>query len=608
MPQRSKPRRSQGSRPSSGTRTKQLECQLKAVRAIGSALATSVGLDAVLEEIVPNVSKLMQGARTTLFLYDPESNEIWSKIAEREEKREIRLPLGHGIAGWVAEHREPANVPDAYADPRFNPSVDAETGFRTRSVLAAPLTSRDGKLLGVLQVLNHRGGPFTAEDLGLLDAIAAQTAYAVENAHLAQQILDQNRELEAARQRAERRRAELDLLYQLEQETSASSNLDELLDSIIVRACERLRSEAGSVLLSDRDTGRLFFRGVSGSHKEDLKKMTLEPGEGIVGWVAQHGEPLVVNRPEDDPRHDREIAKKIEVPAQALLAVPLIWDQRVIGAVEVLNPKVRPSGAVAYDLEDLKVLTLIAGQVARAVTLTLERQAKIDIERLAIIGRMLAGVAHDLRNPMTAISGYAQLMAMESDADERQKRCDRILIQIDEMTAMIGDLLAFARGETQLNLTPIAVEQLAQDAREALGAHCSPRGISLDIAAKGGTVVVDVGRARRILYNLAKNAADVLSKGGKLTVALEEESGSLSMRVSDTGPGIPAEVQAHLFQPFVTSGKLNGTGLGLSIVKRFVDDHNGKIDVTSQPGVGTSFMVRLPKIAPRVTSDGKPAC
>ncbi|MBI5507568.1 MAG: GAF domain-containing protein [Deltaproteobacteria bacterium] len=590
-----------GGKASDGVKAKQLAEQLKAVRAIGSALATSVGLDAVLAEIVVNVSKLMHAERTTLFLYDRGSNEIWSKIAEGEERREIRLKLGFGIAGWVAENRKALNVSDAYADPRFNPSVDAETGFRTRSVLAVPLLARDGSLLGVLQVLNRRRGTFGADDQGLLDAIAIQTAYAVENANLAQQVLDQNRELEAARQRAERRRAELDLLYQLEQETTASNNLDDLLDSIIVRTCERLRSEAGSVLLSDRDTGRLFFRGVSGARKDELKKMTLEPGEGVVGWVAKTGEPLVVNRPEDDPRHDRALAQKIAFPAAALLAVPLIWDQKVIGAMEVLNPKPRASGALGYDLEDLKVLTLIGGQVARAVALTIERQAKLDTERLAIIGRMLAGVAHDLRNPMTAISGYAQLMAMEPDAKVRAERCERVLAQIDEMTAMITDLLAFARGETQLNPTVVSVSQLADEAREAIGAHCNPRGIALDVDAKGGTVLIDVGRAKRILYNLAKNAVDVLAKGGHLSVRLAEDQGALSMQVSDTGPGIPAEVRARLFQPFVSSGKIHGTGLGLSIVKRFVDDHGGQIDVESDAGVGTSFKVRLPKIETRVS-------
>ena len=241
-------------------------------------------------------------------------------------------------------------------------------------------------------------------------------------------------------------------------------------------------------------------------------------------------------------------------------------------------------------------MTLIAGQVARAVMLTLERQAKLDTERLAAIGRMLAGVAHDLRNPMTAISGFAQLMAMDVDPEKRKTRCKRILFQIDEMTSMIGDLLAFSRGETKLNPMSVDVEGLARDAREVIDAHCKLRGIVLDVSSTGGRVTVDAGRTKRIIYNLAKNATEALAEGGQLKVDLEEHEGSLILKVSDTGPGIPAEVRDHLFEPFITSGKAYGTGLGLSIVKRFVDDHHGEIDVESQEGLGTSFIVKLPCI------------
>ena len=580
---------------------RQIEEQFKAVRAIGAALATSVGLDALLQAIVPHVSKLMRAARTTLFLYDPQSQEIWSKVAEGEARREIRLALGHGLAGWVAAHRESLCIPDAYQDPRFNPEIDTKTGFRTRSVVAVPLLSRAGELLGVLQVLNHCGGPFSVEDIGLLDAIAAQTAYAVENAKLAEKIIEQNRELEAARQRAERRRAELDLLFQLEQDAAASTDLDGLLDSIIVRVCERLRSDAGSVLLLDRETGQLFFRGVSGERKAELKTTVLEPGEGIVGWVAEHGAPLVVNRPEDDPRFHRSLAQSLAFPAHAILAVPLVWDQRVIGAVEVLNPKPRSTGAVGYDLEDLKVLTLVAGQVARAVALTRERQARIDTERMAAIGRMLAGVAHDLRNPMTAISGFAQLMAIENDAALRAQRSERILLQIDEMTAMISDLLAFARGDTALNPSQVDLVLLARETQETLQAQCEPRGIALTFDVQGGHVWVDVGKTKRILYNLAKNAAEALSRNGKLVIRLAERDSGLEMCVADDGPGIPTEVRARLFEPFVTAGKIHGTGLGLSLVKRFVDDHQGTIEVQSSREMGTSFTVRLPRALPKVT-------
>lgn len=580
-------------RPQDGTH--QLEVQLQAVRAIGAAMATAVGLDSLLDAIVPHVSALFHAERTTLFLYDAATNEVWSKVAEGEHRREIRLALGEGLAGWCAAQRRTLAVTDAYKDPRFRPDVDAKTGFRTRSVAAVPLVDRRQQLLGVLEVLNCQAGAFTDDDIALLGAIGTQAAFAVENARLAQEVLDQNRALEAARHRAERRRAELDLLYQIERETSASTDLDQLLDSMIVRVCKRLRSQAGSVLLTDRDTGRLYFRGVAGRRKRELQQMTLEPGEGIVGWVARSGEPLVVNRPEEDPRHDSALALKIDFPARALLAVPLVWDQRVVGAVEVLNPTPRPSGATGYDREDLKVLTLIAGQLARAVALTVERQARIDTERLAVIGRMLAGVAHDLRDPMNTISGYAQLMTLDADAAVRQQRCERILAQVDEMTAMIGDLLAFARGDTKLHPSTVDLERLASESEETLRPHCNPRGITLALSTTGGTAVIDAGRTKRILFNLAKNAVDVLRAGGTLSIDLTEKNGGLALRVADDGPGIPPEVRSRLFEPFVTAQKTGGTGLGLSIVKRFVEDHGGAIEVESEAN-GTTFVVQLPRI------------
>lgn len=573
-----------------------LKDRLAAVRAIGEALSTAVGLDDLFLQVVPNVSRLMNAERSTLFLRSTTEGEIWSKVAEGEGQ-EIRLKVGEGIAGTVAQTRQATFINDAYSDERFNRSVDQRTGFRTRSVAAAPLTDRAGDLLGVLQVLNKKSGHFTQDDLGLLETIAVQTSYAVENARQAQSLIDQNKELVAARERAERRRAELDLLYQLEKETSASTNLDALLDSVIVQACDRLRSEAGSVLLIDRDSGKLFFRGVSGEKGDALRRLALNPGEGVVGWVAQHKRPLIVNRPQEDTRHDRQLARKIDYEAGALLAVPLIWDNEVIGAVEVLNPRPRSTGAVGYDQEDLKVLTLIAAQVARAVALTRARQERIQTERLAYLGRMLAGVAHDLRNPMTVISGYAQIMALEDDADARATRCDKVLTQIDEMTAMISDLLAFARGDSKLRPAAVALDALKKEVEDALSVHCSPRGIHLSVTAQAGQLMLDPARAKRIIHNLAKNSVDVLSRNGSLAVNLSVHERQLLIEVRDTGPGIPNEVLSRLFDPFFTANKEGGTGLGLSIVKRFVEDHRGEIRVESTPGEGTSFHVVLPEIS-----------
>ena len=117
---------------------------------------------------------------------------------------------------------------------------------------------------------------------------------------------------------------------------------------------------------------------------------------------------------------------------------------------------------------------------------------------------------------------------------------------------------------------------------------------------------MDVSRTKRILYNLAKNAVDVLTVGGRLEIDIDEQGGGLAVRVTDDGPGSPEEIRARLFDPFVTAGKANGTGLGLSIVKRFVDDHGGQIDVESRVGGGTAFTVRLPRVEKDTRAQGTP--
>ena len=133
-----------------------LERQLNAVRGIGELLASSIGLESLFNRIMPQISVLMGAELSTLYLYDEASNEIWSQALEGNVHKEIRLPVGSGIAGWAAEHGTLVNIADAYDDERFNPSFDKKSGFRTRAVAVTPLKTRDGRLLGVLQVINNK--------------------------------------------------------------------------------------------------------------------------------------------------------------------------------------------------------------------------------------------------------------------------------------------------------------------------------------------------------------------------------------------------------------------------------------------------------------------
>ena len=163
--------------------------KLSGILDAAKALVAERDLDRLLKLIVQAASRVVEADRCSLFLVDRARNELWSKVAQGVGTREIRFRMGKGIAGTVAQTDRAVNIPDAYKDPRFNPDVDKETGYRTRSILCVPMRSLEGEVVGVLQALNKRGDlPFTAEDEELLSALGGQAAAAINNALLHQEI------------------------------------------------------------------------------------------------------------------------------------------------------------------------------------------------------------------------------------------------------------------------------------------------------------------------------------------------------------------------------------------------------------------------------------
>lgn len=165
-------------------------------------LASEPRLDPLLGCIAEETCNLLDAERATLFLFDSGADELYSRVATRSEIEIIRFPAGRGIAGSVARNKACLIVPDAYSDPRFNRDVDLATGWRTRNILAAPMTNLDGQLVGVLEALNKRSGSFTADDSALLIALADQAGVALERARLLEEFLDKRRmqnEMELAR-------------------------------------------------------------------------------------------------------------------------------------------------------------------------------------------------------------------------------------------------------------------------------------------------------------------------------------------------------------------------------------------------------------------------
>jgi len=155
------------------------------------AVSSELNIEKLLRRIIAIASELLEAERSTLFIYDPTTKELWSRVAEGISERMIRIPAHRGIAGEVFSKRRPVNIPDAYADKRFNPEVDRNTGYRTRSILCVPVINKHGLAIGVVQVLNRRGGPFRARDQRRLEMLAAQSAIALDNARLFREVLDE---------------------------------------------------------------------------------------------------------------------------------------------------------------------------------------------------------------------------------------------------------------------------------------------------------------------------------------------------------------------------------------------------------------------------------
>lgn len=592
----------QASLPTSRRNEASLRQRIVAMQEIGQALASTLALDDLLARIMSEVTRLMGAERSTLFLFDKSKREIWSKVLQGTELKEIRLALGKGVAGWVAEKKKIVRIDHPYKDPRFDASFDTRSGFKTSSILCAPIMGAKKHLVGVVQVLNRSGGPFDEDDEHMLAALCTQIAVALENAKLYRQLELKARALEQAKHDVERAQFERDLLFTIERQVGVESDVTQLLDGIISVAMKAIGAEAGSISLIDEETGELYFKSALGVKGEEVKKIRLKVGEGVIGFVAHTGQPVMVNDPGRDGRHKKTIARKLRFAARSIICAPMQEGGDVLGAFELLNKTAgtRESGRYApFTQEDLKLLTLLAGQAARTLSEARRRTARAHEERLKTIGQAMAGVVHDFRTPMTVIGGYTHLLASEPEEGKRMEMAEIMSSQIDHMNAMVGELLGFARGDTTVYKRKVYLDHFVEDLRSLFSGEAAQRKVDFTIYLRTeGTAQFDPVKIKRVLTNLVRNGIESIKGPGKVVIVIEKSGVDLHMSVKDTGQGVPAEIEGRLFEQFVTAGKKNGTGLGLAVCKRIVEDHGGSISCTSKVDRGTTFAFTLPKAMP----------
>ena len=302
--------------------------------------------DVLLTRLISLITEAFDADRSSLFLFDAESKELFARVAQGDLVSEIRFPCDRGIAGSVFQSGEPAIVDDAYDDPRFNPAVDVDTGFRTRNILCVPVRTRSGDIIGVTEVLNTNKGRFTNADSVLLQAFTTHTAAAIETAHFGQIARESQRE-EAH-------------IMEVTQAVSSELNIEKLLRKIISIATDLLEAERSTLFLHDPTTDELWSRVAEGMDEREIR---IPSTIGIAGEVFSTRTSVNIPDAYTDGRFNQEVDKKTGFRTRSILCVPVINKHGIaIGVVQVLNRRGGP-----FRLRDQRRLEMLAAQSAIAL-------------------------------------------------------------------------------------------------------------------------------------------------------------------------------------------------------------------------------------------------
>jgi len=217
------------------------------------------------------------------------------------------------------------------------------------------------------------------------------------------------------------------------------------------------------------------------------------------------------------------------------------------------------------------------------------------VEKLSLLNELASHLAHDIRTPLTSISGCLQMLRKENISLENKTLIELAIEETNRLNALISDYLSYARPHKEREKVDIA--QLIKETITLFKGNSEDKKITVDTALLEKTYVRgNKEEIRQLFWNLFVNAKEAMPNRGMLKVIMEKEQNMIKIRVQDSGNGIPVEIQDRIFEPFFTT-KPNGSGLGLAIVHKIVNEHEGKIEVENQPGKGTSINLYFPLIS-----------
>ena len=313
---------------------------------VAHRVAEGENLDEQLTSLIEMATQAIGADRGTLFLNDPETHELYSRVAQGNFKREIRILNHTGIAGYIFNAGKGEIVEDAYADRRFNRSIDQQTGYRTRNIVCAPIKTVRGEIIGAIEVLNKKGGPFLPEDLNLLEAMATQAA-----AFLQRSIYIEKTEKERQRESE---------FMNVVSEVSTEIQLGALLRKIMATVTKMLNAERSTLFVNDEKNKELYTEIGEGLGATQIR---FPNHLGIAGTVFTSGQSVNIPHAYADLRFNPEFDKRTGFFTRSMLCIPVVnKDGKIIGVTQVLNKRGGP-----FTAEDEARLKAFTAQVSIAL-------------------------------------------------------------------------------------------------------------------------------------------------------------------------------------------------------------------------------------------------
>jgi signal transduction histidine kinase/CheY-like chemotaxis protein len=566
----------------------------------------------VFDTIARSATELCGGIHAVVFRYD---GDLVHLVADHGYPVEVmgglrqrfpQPPDPELVGGRAITERRVVHIPDLESDataPSYSVALARGGGYK--SLLAVPMM-RGPDPIGCIVVSRGQAG-FSDKQIDLIQTFADQAVIAIENARLLA-------ELQARTADLTRSVGQLTALGEVGRAVSSTLDLDTVLTTIVSRAAQLVGADGGSIYEYDEAAEEFTLRATHNLDDQSLelrRDVRLRKGEGVTGRMALAREPVQVPDITAEGAYDSRLRDVlVRSGARAVLAVPLLREDHLVGGL-VVNRN-RPG---EFPTEVVELLRTFATQSALAIqNARLFRQLEEKSREVEVASRhkseFMASMSHELRTPLNAIIGYSEMLEEEAQDLAQEafvpdlKKINAAGKHLLELINGVLDLSKIEAGRMELYLEDFEVPALVQDIVAVIQplAEKNRNRIEVRCGPDAGDMHADLTKVRQALFNLLSNACK-FTEAGSVTLAVERAGGPggdvLTFAVTDTGIGMTPEQMARLFESFAqadasVSRRFGGTGLGLALSRRLARMMGGDITVTSAPGQGSTFALRLP--------------